>query len=265
MAEEHARPAAQPASDDADHAFGSDDDGFGSFDEGAGGHAAAGDDDDFGDFGDFGAVAPEPEPTAEDAGPPQGPVESTLARLDALLSRPPDSDDDRLKVLDDCLERVLGPAATSPEAPAAHGDPSWLLSEDAVQRAVAGGHGDNEAAAAAAAEPRLLRNLILATVSSDLAAADRSRLLTPLADLKRRATTAEAGAQAPGPLPIDQIRLLAAQDEPGADQAALLRRALASIDLLVAAKAEEVAKRKDAVDAYNQVIQALVAQASKLH
>ncbi|KAJ2712151.1 hypothetical protein H4R19_002903 [Coemansia spiralis] len=262
MAEEQARPAAHSVPGDADPAFGGDDDddGFGSFDEGDGSVAAGSNDDDFGDFGDAGT--PAPAPTAGTA-PAHGLLDSTLARLDALLSRSPGGGDSRLEALGECLDCVFGSVAAGQAAPAVCEAPEWLLSEDAVQRAVAGRPSSD---APASAEPRLLRNLILVALSGDLAATDKAHLLTPSAELARQTAEAEASAQQESaPLTIDQIRLAAAQDEPGADQAAMLRRALASIELLTAAKKQEVVKRKDAIDVYNQVIQALVVQASKLH
>ncbi|KAJ2385148.1 hypothetical protein H4S02_004480, partial [Coemansia sp. RSA 2611] len=62
---------------------------------------------------------------------------------------------------------------------------------------------------------------------------------------------------------IDTVRQIAS----GTEQAtkAQLNRALCSLNALLADKEQEVARRKDAVLAYNQVIQTLVAQASKLH
>ncbi|KAJ2161216.1 hypothetical protein GGF46_001644 [Coemansia sp. RSA 552] len=66
-----------------------------------------------------------------------------------------------------------------------------------------------------------------------------------------------------------EIRRIAAQatysPESQAGEKSRLHHALESLRLLVAAKEQEAAKRRDSVLAYNQVIQTLVAQASKLH
>ncbi|KAJ2005621.1 hypothetical protein GGI04_002173 [Coemansia thaxteri] len=64
-------------------------------------------------------------------------------------------------------------------------------------------------------------------------------------------------------LDIDKVRQIAGDSEETAP--ALLSQALHTVNALIADKEREVAKRRDAVLAYNQVIQTLVAQAAKLH
>ncbi|KAJ1730582.1 hypothetical protein LPJ61_002937 [Coemansia biformis] len=263
----HIRSSPAVMLDSARLETGEDNDGFGSFDECASGSAA---DDDFGDFGDFDSAADHITPASAPAFVPaaalaqeQATAESTLAQLELLLAALPGRDSDRLAALSGCLEHVFGTASTSPQKSVPSAQPDWLLPPRAVEGIVADQRGSG--AELAGAEPRLLRNLILVALSGDLSAADKALLLTPSSELKRLTAEAETKAQDSAPLSIDQIRHAAAQDGSSPEQMAMLRRALSSIDRLTAAKRQEVAKRRDAIDAYNQVIQALVAQASKLH
>ncbi|KAJ2778241.1 hypothetical protein H4R18_004717 [Coemansia javaensis] len=257
--------AAGPDSPEA--AFDGADDGFASFASGA----DSGDDfGDFGDFGGFGSAADAP-PVPPARAPPTD--ESTLA-LGAALLRCSADRDAVAAVARECMEHVFGAAPAGAEGPAAaaaagpDGGPAraWISIEGLGLARQKGGSGEPPAA-----EPRLLRNLALVAVAGDLPGIETPRLLTPLAELKRMAARAVAPPSEPDPpplLPIDEIRRIAAL-EPGhsaaPDLPLLLRHALRSIDALTEAKAAEAAKRRDAVDVYNQVIQTLVAQASKLH
>ncbi|KAJ2551759.1 hypothetical protein EV175_003571, partial [Coemansia sp. RSA 1933] len=72
---------------------------------------------------------------------------------------------------------------------------------------------------------------------------------------------------------IDEVRSIVAAQEPSfdllntdtPDTLDTLRHALLSIDSLIAAKEQELAKKKEDIVTYNQVIQKLIAQASRLH
>ncbi|KAJ2460490.1 hypothetical protein GGF42_000811 [Coemansia sp. RSA 2424] len=113
-------------------------------------------------------------------------------------------------------------------------------------------------------EPRLLQNVLVVALSTKLSDDLRMRLLTPSSELS--AEEAQLLDEAPPTVAlydIDKVRQIVSGSEQLAP--AQLKRALSSINALIADQEQEVARRKDAVLAYNQVIQTLVAQASKLH
>ncbi|KAI9505245.1 hypothetical protein BX070DRAFT_221768 [Coemansia spiralis] len=124
----------------------------------------------------------------------------------------------------------------------------------------------------ASIEPRLLRNLLFVAVSGISDPRKICELLTPLSELQLPYKETNPMAQDAPPLSIEEIQaIISVQesqsllDSQATDLESTLEHALQSIDVLIAAKEQELAKKKDAIDAYNQVIQTLVAQATKLH
>ncbi|KAJ2663317.1 hypothetical protein IWW48_001419 [Coemansia sp. RSA 1200] len=137
-------------------------------------------------------------------------------------------------------------------------------------------------------EPRLLRNLLLVSVASEsLDSRDIRYLLTPLSKIiiDLEAHKKKHSKKLPL-LTVEEIQAIAlsqeqqpslpedlAENNPqgnGVDDdddnvLGALKHALVSIDALIAAKVQEIDKRRDDIVAYNQVIQKLIAQASKLH
>ncbi|KAI8320410.1 hypothetical protein GQ54DRAFT_312686 [Martensiomyces pterosporus] len=176
---------------------------------------------------------------------------------------------DRVQVIRKCLDLTFGDIETTAEN--MHARPQSPVI--ALDTAIKGGipkTATNSTAGQATGEPRLLRNLLLIALSARLPDECWEHLLTPLSELRIEAIHSDEMAAEAAPLSIDEVRRIAAQlpdtGSGAADQQiAVLERALRSIDLLVSAKEKEVAKRRDEIDTYNQVIQTLVAQASKLH
>ncbi|KAJ1842141.1 hypothetical protein LPJ70_003943 [Coemansia sp. RSA 2708] len=247
-----------PERDAPDNTAFDDDDEFGGFGEEFRGSDV---DDDFGDFNDFG----EPETPVKEPTPERAPVESVLTASRALF-RPSADRAEQLTVLKQCTDMAFGTDCEQPEAPRPQ-LPVALLSPSKVSNTVSSLAATRDLAVAA--EPRLVRNLLLlAAVSPHTPEARQRELLTPLSELSLADNSGDHVAKDATALDIGEIRRLAAQSADLLDSAAgraSLGHALESIRFLVAAKEQEVAKRKDAVDAYNHVIQTLVAQATKLH
>ncbi|KAJ2719798.1 hypothetical protein GGI07_004993 [Coemansia sp. Benny D115] len=266
-----------PKLDDFENPKDAEDD-FGSFGE-------DGDQDSFADFGDFGEFNDfeSSTDTQQPDSPPAIATENSsktiidepkvLSGVEQVLhsARPLIDSKFGLKgenvaaVLDQCLEQALGNSVhqlvvdldTKPIAPTLQADSkleriiSDVLSETANQNAQP--------------EPRLLRNLILSAAATNMPELFANQLLVPLSELRvSEESNADDGDSADhgALLDIDQLRQLAAQDSGNVQ---LLKRALESVDLLIAAREQEISKQRDSIVAYNQVIQTLVAQASKLH
>ncbi|KAJ1813224.1 hypothetical protein LPJ56_005237, partial [Coemansia sp. RSA 2599] len=247
--------------------------------------------DDFGDFGDFDDFEPMPAQTTRSSGtasesrppPPQSvampaaEAKPETSNLDALLTkaaplfdRSDVSIDDKAALLSQCLSQSLldiGGPTTNGSAddldPPSHVDsPDLATVSSSLLSSTRGSFPD---------EPRLLWNLVFSAITDKIPESTLSLLLTPRSELEAASGIAmqaqhaddDAAAEEPALLSIDRIRQLAAQDV--LDNADLLALALRSLDALISAREQEVVKRKDAIDAYNQVIQTLVVQATKLH
>ncbi|KAJ2456157.1 hypothetical protein EV183_000083 [Coemansia sp. RSA 2336] len=210
--------------------------------------------DEFGDFNDFDDFeAPE---TPADT-PTISPLEALLSLSDAYFQNPGDRHKHQQTTLE-CLNMAfdtakdIQPPASIPE--------TALLNDDihaAVMRLDCTSDGPLEV------EPRLLSNLLL-VAASNVQQDCYSELLQPLSNLKVNSSAAALEDQPS----IAEIRRLAACSVDELDNESgrkSLRQALASIELLASEKQQLVDKQRDEVDAYNQVIQRLVAQATKLH
>ncbi|KAJ1734290.1 hypothetical protein LPJ72_002427 [Coemansia sp. Benny D160-2] len=139
-------------------------------------------------------------------------------------------------------------------------------------------------------EPRLLRNLLLVSVASEsLDSRDIRYLLTPLSKIitDLEAHKKKKHSKKLPLLTMEEIQAIALSQEQqpslsedlvesnsqangvdGDDDdnvLGALKHALVSIDALIVAKTQEIDKKRDDIVAYNQVIQKLIAQASKLH
>ncbi|KAJ2805880.1 hypothetical protein H4R20_001918 [Coemansia guatemalensis] len=235
-------------------------------------NTAPDDEDDFGDFGDFNELdnfsnASETHTPVDTAAPTQShpSIESALARAGALFSQSADAGI-QAEALEDCLTHVFGARSTGIEGPAQALPQVDLLSSCQIESYIA------KIAAGPAleeTEPRLLRNMLVVAMSADLSDEYRELLLTPLSQLQSKTNGSGKGSAATSLLALDEIRQIATQGvdlmENDACQIERLQHALDSITQLTEIKEQEIAKQKDAISAYNQVIQTLVAQASKLH
>ncbi|KAJ1871158.1 hypothetical protein LPJ55_004091 [Coemansia sp. RSA 990] len=213
--------------------------------------------DDFGDFNDFDDFEAPETPALSDT-PTIPPLENLLSLSDAYFQNPGDRHKHQETTLE-CVNMAFDIAEPDTDLPETLPKPT-LLNGD-IQAAVTrlGCASDGPPAA----ESRLLSNLLL-VAASNLRQDCYSALLQPLSKLKVNSSTTALEAK----LSISEIRRLAACSVDELDNEAgqrSLRQALASIELLVSEKQQLVDKQRDEVDAYNQVIQRLVAQATKLH
>ncbi|KAJ1900337.1 hypothetical protein LPJ66_001539 [Kickxella alabastrina] len=251
--------------------FANDGDDFGGF--GDNDNNSAADFDDFGDFNEFG-ISDAPELLTVlvvnkhiEESVPVSDVDRVLAKAKSLIDSSTDSYDNRAAILDECLDQALG--STQQQLHGEHIESNAHSNiggaeeaEDMLERLIGSGLPLN-VINIPASEPRLLRNLVLIAAATKLPEELHSQLLMPVAQTE--SATNQTRKQAPAAIPmldIDRIRQLELQSTSSEES---LRHALKSINALISAKEKEIAKRKDSIEAYNQVIQTLVAQATKLH
>ncbi|KAJ1910045.1 hypothetical protein GGI09_002968 [Coemansia sp. S100] len=190
-------------------------------------------------------------------------IDTVLART-SLLFVAPEVYESGAETIHQCLTQIFNNHDTLPTVPEVPDQSSALLTPGELKSCLDTSVSTSKALATLELEPRLIQNVLLVGLSTTLPDDVRMRLLTPLSEL----STEEA--QILGEVPptaalydIEQVRLISNSSEPNTP--AQLSRVLCSLNALIADKEQEVARRKDAVLAYNQVIQTLVAQASKLH
>ncbi|KAJ2290761.1 hypothetical protein IW141_003071 [Coemansia sp. RSA 355] len=216
-------------------------------------------DDDFGDFGDFDDFGSAPEPAPTEPTPPQ-PLETALSLFEALFETPNDRTK-QIAALEKGVELGFG---TNCEISKETQEPYPLLPSSTVDTTVSR---MLDGTGAAGVEPRLVKNMLLIAASGDLSELHQTKLLTPLSELSLSNNGHDIATDSKH-IDISEIRRLAACS---ADSLATvagqesLRRALKSLDTMIALREQDVVKRRDAIDAYNQVIQTLVAQATRLH
>ncbi|KAJ2502877.1 hypothetical protein GGH96_000747 [Coemansia sp. RSA 1972] len=216
-------------------------------------------DDDFGEFGEFDDFGSAPEPVPIEPTPPR-PLESVLSLFEALFETPNDRTE-HIAALEKGVE--LGFGARCELSKETH-EPYPLLPSTTVDTTVSRMLDDAEATDV---EPRLVKNLLLIAASSDLSELHQTKLLTPLSEQSLSNNGRDIATDSEH-IDISEIRRLAACSTGSLATNAgqeLLRRALKSLDTMVALREQDVVKRRDAIDAYNQVIQTLVAQATRLH
>ncbi|KAJ2419725.1 hypothetical protein GGF41_004525, partial [Coemansia sp. RSA 2531] len=232
--------------------------------------------DDFGGFGDefeadfddfdeapFTVTTPAIVTASEEEEQSRPSIDTVLART-SLLFVEPENYESCAETIHQCLTQIFDDHDMLPTVPEVPDQSSALLTPGELKSCLETSVSTSKALAALELEPRLLQNVLLVGLSTTLPDDVRMRLLTPLSEL----STEEA--QILGEVPptaalydIEQVRLISNSSEPNTP--AQLSRVLCSLNALIADKEQEVARRKDAVLAYNQVIQTLVAQASKLH
>ncbi|KAJ1667165.1 hypothetical protein IW140_001581 [Coemansia sp. RSA 1813] len=254
------------------------------------------DNEDFGDFGDFNELASkqtnEPVAVAEANGvdtiykkqlgtDPETPslVDSTLEQASALL-------DDSMpgRPWNETLEKCIRDVFKVPNTDSEIDEEQARLRDMRLDNDLFSSDSTNDFITdvlrrrtdCAETEPRLLRNLLLVSVASgNFDSQDIRYLLTPLCQIKALETQKMEQEKETPLFSIEEIQSIATDQEPSLDLidgASLqtdtidtLRHALLSIDTLITAKEQELTKKKDDIVTYNQVIQKLIAQASKLH
>ncbi|KAJ1951022.1 hypothetical protein EC988_004174 [Linderina pennispora] len=245
-------------------AAGDDDDfgGFGDFGQETGADNAntATDFDDFGDFDDFdSAPVSEPDPAQPPAVPSLAPTADPVLSAAQALFNGATGDSEQTDIVQQCLELAFG-STEAVEIDTHTGSTVTTAADaasiDSLERSL-------RKCAPGASESRLLRNLVWIALAANVPEEFKSDLLTPLSVLRAQARSDNQGAQELDPLTIEDIRLIATGTSDAQDEDIV--RALQSIDQLIKARMGEVAKKKEEIDTYNQVIQTLVAQASKLH
>ncbi|KAJ2482924.1 hypothetical protein IWW56_000766 [Coemansia sp. RSA 2131] len=214
-------------------------------------------DDDFGDFGDFDDFGSAPEPVPAEPAPPP-PLESVLLLFETLFETPPNRSK-QIAALEKGVDLGFG---ANDKLSKQTQEPFALLPSTTVDTTVS--H-MLDSTGAAVVEPRLVKNMLLIAASSDLSEPHQTKLLTPLSEQSLNGRDIAIDSEH---LDISEIRRLSAcsADSLATDDGQeLLRRGLKSLDMMVALREQDVVKRRDAIDAYNQVIQTLVAQATRLH
>ncbi|KAJ2394930.1 hypothetical protein GGI23_004498 [Coemansia sp. RSA 2559] len=249
---------------------------------------------DFGDFGDFG------EPTSMQSQAPvtetngvaarsinqQSPDTNTPSLVDSTLEQTAALFDDSLtdeirnETLEKCIRNVFGQA---PDPANEIDREQGKLKDMRLENGLLSPNTANDLVTdilrrttdRAETEPRLLRNLLLVSAASgNLDPQDIRHLLTPLWKIKALETQQKEQSKETPLFNIDEIQSIAAAQEPSSelldttsqpDALNTLKHALLSIDALIATKEQALAKKKDDIVTYNQVIQKLIAQASKLH
>ncbi|KAJ2007969.1 hypothetical protein H4R26_000477 [Coemansia thaxteri] len=251
-----------PQERDDELSGGFEDDDFGGFGEEADEFGAEAD-----EFGDFGSASPEVNaiPTiAADSSKPRGPpsIEAVLAQTSTLFGADRNPEDNTA-ALSECLAQIFGSPTQSLSPLVGPGECSAVLAPSELECCITRLASTSDTCLTVKAEPRLLQNILVVALAAKLPDSTRTRLLTPLSELSiGKAQPAEAPPEI-AMLDIDKVRQIAGDSEETAP--ALLSQALHTVNALIADKEREVAKRRDAVLAYNQVIQTLVAQAAKLH
>ncbi|KAJ2700063.1 hypothetical protein H4218_002233 [Coemansia sp. IMI 209128] len=190
-------------------------------------------------------------------------VDTVLASTSLLFSAAGDHDS-RTETIQQCLAQIFDDQARLPALRDDSGQTFCLLSPGELESCLGSLTSTASTLTSIEPGPRLLQNTLAVALSTSLSDEVRVRLLTPLSKLSLENTQLSDEVPATAALyDIDTVRQIAS----GTEQAtkAQLNRALCSLNALLADKEQEVARRKDAVLAYNQVIQTLVAQASKLH
>ncbi|KAJ2062781.1 hypothetical protein GGI17_002169 [Coemansia sp. S146] len=233
--------------------------------------------DDFGGFGDefeadfddfdeapFTAAAPAIVTTKEEEEEKSRPsIDTVLARTSMLFVATEDYES-CAETIHQCLTQIFDDHGPLPAVPEASDQNSVLLMPSELESCLENSVSTSKALTSLEPEPRLLQNVLMVALSTSLSDDVRMRLLTPSSEL----STEEAQLLAEVPptaalYDIGQVRQISNSSEQTTPTQ--LSRALCSLNTLIADKEQEVARRKDAVLAYNQVIQTLVAQASKLH
>ncbi|KAJ1641879.1 hypothetical protein J3B02_001314 [Coemansia erecta] len=260
--------------------------------------------DDFGDFGDFNDFEPisaqvvaetskpftsddteDTKSLSETVSKPKKSVDIEASVIDALLTKTTplfdpleaSSIDDKVALLSQCLaqsfDMITVPSFNSTTAADPDSDPFGYI-DDSHDPTSSISSLLNNAQIPFPEEPRLLWNLIFSIVADKIPESIRTLLLTPQSELDAASGIAQENQYRDSDVPeepaallcIDRIRQLAAQDAASSSSSTdMLFLAIRSLDSLISAKEQEIAKRKDAIDAYNQVIQTLVVQATKLH
>ncbi|KAJ2873279.1 hypothetical protein GGH93_003347 [Coemansia aciculifera] len=234
--------------------------------------------DDFGGFGDefeanfddfdeapFTASAPAIVTTKEEEEEEKSrpSIDTVLARTSLLFVATEDYKS-CAETIHQCLTQIFDDHGPLPAVPEASDQRSALLMPSELESCLENSVSTSKLLTSLEPEPRLLQNVLVVALSTTLSDDVRMRLLTPSSEL----STEEAQLLAEVPptvalYDIDQVRQISNSSEQTTPSQ--LSRALCSLNTLIANKEQEVTRRKDAVLAYNQVIQTLVAQASKLH
>ncbi|KAJ2464361.1 hypothetical protein GGI03_003278 [Coemansia sp. RSA 2337] len=235
-----------------------------------------GPEDDFGGFGDefeadfddfdeapFTVATPAIVTASEEEEQSRPSIDTVLARTSLLFVAPEDYES-CAETIHQCLTQIFDDHDMLPTVPEVPDQSSALFTPGELKSCLDTSVSTSKALATLELEPRLIQNVLLVGLSTTLPDDVRMRLLTPLSELSTEK------AQILGEVPptaalydIEQVRQISNSSEPNTP--AQLSRVLCSLNALIADKEQEVARRKDAVLAYNQVIQTLVAQASKLH
>ncbi|PIA19692.1 hypothetical protein COEREDRAFT_5506 [Coemansia reversa NRRL 1564] len=233
---------------------------------------AADEEDDFGDFGDFElddfSNTSELHTPLTTIMPTQNhpSIESVLTRGGALFGQSAE-DGIQTEALEDCLAHVFGSPSNFIEEKTTESLPQVdLLSKCQIESYISK---ISRGPALEETEPRLLRNMLVVAMRTDLSDEYKELLLTPLSQLESRINVLGKISPTNSLLALDEIRQISTLEldfmESDTRQIEQLQHALDSITQLIETKEQEITKQNDSISAYNQVIQTLVAQASKLH
>ncbi|KAJ2490614.1 hypothetical protein IWW37_002988 [Coemansia sp. RSA 2050] len=190
-------------------------------------------------------------------------VDTVLASTSLLFAAAEDCGS-YVEAIQQCLAQIFDGQDRLTAVPDDSSQISGLLSPGELESCLKKLTSTSTALASLEPGPRLLQNMLVVALSATLSDEVRARLLTPLSKLSiEEAQLLDEAPSTAAFYDIDTVRQIAS----GTEQAttAQLSQALCSLNALLADKEQEIARRKDAVLAYNQVIQTLVAQASKLH
>ncbi|KAJ2745090.1 hypothetical protein GGI20_002423 [Coemansia sp. BCRC 34301] len=190
-------------------------------------------------------------------------IDTVLAHTSALFG-PAKDHSACVGTIQKCLAQVFDDCDLSSVTPTVSERHPALLTRCKLESCIESLATLSNTSAAPEPEPRLLQNMLVVALSTNLSDDVRMRLLTPSSELfVEEVRTLDNKLPAIALYDIDKVRQIAS----GSGQPTLsqLSRALGSLNNLITDKEQEVARRKDTVLAYNQVVQTLVAQASKLH
>lgn len=190
-------------------------------------------------------------------------IDSVLSMASPLFSKNQHTKEDyenRVELIKGCMAKIFGNHDTEVSTPSSY-EPLSLMTPRQIHDAIGPvAKIDNEVSKT---DRQLLRKIVLASALCDPKQPTDKLLGLPNSQTTNEGTTTAAATTTEDtcPLPLDKVRQIVSIKDSTDQQ---LKHALYSIDTMISAKQEEVAKRKDAIDAYNQVIQTLVDQASKI-